>query len=256
MTTFEAMTPIVLNETLTNPLCHDQASGSITMQVTGGLPPYQPLWNTGETTTDISGLIEGTYFVIFSDQRGCSGAEIYQLSDPPLLEANLQKTDIFYSAGGAIDLTVTGGIQPYTYEWSNGVTTQDLSGLSPGFYEVIIHDANNCELSLNTQVSVASPYDPNDQPAQMENSFELSGISENQIASDFNCYYDTESMEIVLSWNEAGTASVWDMNGKMLYSQPKLPESGISHIRIELPGMYLVRLSNHNGVRDIKLVVP
>jgi hypothetical protein len=44
----------------------------------------------------------------------------------------------------AIDLTVTGGNAPYTYTWSTGATTKDVSGLSPGTFEVDIKDALGC----------------------------------------------------------------------------------------------------------------
>jgi hypothetical protein len=167
-TTFVAMTPITLNETVTDPLCTGQSSGSINMQVTGGNPPYSALWNMGETTTNLEDVSAGTYFVIFSDQQGCSGAEIYQLTDPPLLEAQMQTVDVFFSSGGIIDLSVTGGVPPYNYDWSNGSVNQDQAGLDPGFYEVLIKDVNGCELSLNTNIYRASPFGPNDQPNEME----------------------------------------------------------------------------------------
>src|SRR5687768_18566182 len=47
-------------------------------------------------------------------------------------------------ATGSIDLTVSGGVGPYTYDWSNLATTQDVSGLVAGTYTVTVEDANGC----------------------------------------------------------------------------------------------------------------
>jgi len=47
---------------------------------------------------------------------------------------------------GSIDLSVTGGSGSYTYLWSNGATTQDISGLSAGTYSVVVTESNGCSV--------------------------------------------------------------------------------------------------------------
>ena len=46
----------------------------------------------------------------------------------------------FGARDGNIDATVTGGTPPYTYIWTNGATTQDLTEIAAGYYKLIVKD--------------------------------------------------------------------------------------------------------------------
>jgi len=58
----------------------------------------------------------------------------------------------FDSSNGSIDLSVAGGDAPYTYAWSNGPTTEDVSGLAPGLYTVLVIGASGCTASLGVLI--------------------------------------------------------------------------------------------------------
>ena len=54
---------------------------------------------------------------------------------------------------GSIDVTVTGGTGNYTYEWSNGETTEDVSDLGAGTYSVVATDENGCSVSISVEIT-------------------------------------------------------------------------------------------------------
>lgn len=59
---------------------------------------------------------------------------------------------------GAIELTVSYGQSPYTYNWSNGATSKDLNNIKAGNYSVTITDASGKELTLNETVNGSQPF--------------------------------------------------------------------------------------------------
>jgi hypothetical protein len=101
------------------------------------------------------------------------------------------------------DLEVTGGVEPYTYSWSNGATTEDLSGAAPGIYSVTVTDATG----LKTTISATIP-----------DIFKVTGVitnaTNNQSTGAINLTVSGQAPQSFL-WKAAGgfTASTEDISG-------------------------------------------
>lgn len=144
-----------LSTSFTAVSCNGGSSGSIDLTVAGGTAGYTYLWNNGTTTQDRSGLTAGTYTVTVSDANGCTAGTSVTVSQPAALSLFTSVTNVACSGGnnGAINLTVSGGTAGYAYSWSNGSTTEDVSGLAAGTYTVTVTDALNCTATTNATVS-------------------------------------------------------------------------------------------------------
>jgi gliding motility-associated-like protein len=134
-------------------LCYGGNNGSVQLSVTGGTSPYSYTWSNGATTQNLSGLQAGNYAVTVSDANGCISQSSVVISQPSgALNATVaasQNILCFAQNTGSIDVTVTGGTAPFTYNWSNGATTQDLNNIAAGNYSVVVTDANNCSYTLS-----------------------------------------------------------------------------------------------------------
>lgn len=157
-----ATTYINLSAQVTHTVGTD-ADGAIDLTVSGGLAPYEYLWSNSETTEDLTGLVAGDYFVTVTDDNNCTNNDTYTVIELSpcdtttlVLTAKLSQI-VGGGATGSIDLTVSGGLPPYEYLWSNSETTQDLSGLVAGNYSVTVTDANNC--TNNAIYTLTNVYD-------------------------------------------------------------------------------------------------
>ena len=101
-----------------------------------------------------SELIAGSYSVKVTDANGCQISQTFSVSEPPELTIDTLVThlDCNGDSDGIIDITVTGGVSPYTYAWSNSPTTEDVNSLSDGVYTVTVTDANTCTVTTSVEI--------------------------------------------------------------------------------------------------------
>ncbi|MCB9188685.1 MAG: PKD domain-containing protein [Flavobacteriales bacterium] len=129
-----------------NANCGDN-NGNATVSVTGGQSPYTYIWSSGDTDPTADTLSAGTYTVTITDAGGCTNFETVLISDangPTLSVASANDPTCPGSSDGSINMTVGGGVLPFTFSWTNGATTEDITGLLAGPYEITATDANGC----------------------------------------------------------------------------------------------------------------
>ncbi len=131
-------------------------NSTLTAVVSGGEGPYTYDWNTGSTDGSISAEDGGYYYVVITDQNGCTAEadiQVDEVGSTINLSTVVTNPTCAGDTNGSIDLTVTGGTGSYTIIWSNGATTEDLENLSPGTYVVIITDESGCTKSASATIS-------------------------------------------------------------------------------------------------------
>ncbi|HXH18958.1 MAG TPA: SprB repeat-containing protein, partial [Chitinophagales bacterium] len=138
--------------------CYGGSNGAADLTVTGGTSPYFYSWSNTATTQDIFNLTTGAYKVTVTDNNGCSKIDSITIIQPAAISISISATNALCSGSsdGSADLTVSGGVSPYSYSWSNGVSTQNISLVSAGTYNVTVTDLNNCTQSASVTITQPS----------------------------------------------------------------------------------------------------
>jgi len=137
--------------------CNGGNDGTATVTPSGGTPPYNYFWSVGQITPTAVNLYAGTYTVNVADLNGCPANNIITLTEPDVMSATISGTDATCIGGttGSADLSVSDGTPPYTYAWSNGPISQDISAIGQGTYTVTITD--NCAATVVDSVVITQP---------------------------------------------------------------------------------------------------
>ncbi len=155
---------------LKNVSCFGAEDGEILVVVGGGTAPYQYLWSNSDITPNLLQVGAGEYTLTVTDARGCQlvlGPNEITQPDAILwtmLETPVPCTD---GVGGSLEVLVSGGVEPYGYEWSTGSNLPQIENLGPGIYDLTITDLHGCTVetsglvenppALQVQVSLLLP---------------------------------------------------------------------------------------------------
>lgn len=149
---------LAANASATGETALNAHNGTATANPSGGTPGYTYAWSNGASTQSIQNLAPGIYTVSITDANGCAALQSVTVNAFGCNVA-LSITGVNVSCNGAgngsAQAVLTGTVNPVTYAWSNGSTSQQIVGLSPGLYSLNIVDGANCPGFA--QVNISEP---------------------------------------------------------------------------------------------------
>jgi gliding motility-associated-like protein len=146
----------------------NSGTGNINLTVSGGsIGKYRYSWSTTNGSGIIAGqknqpnLTAGDYNVVVTDTNSCLASTNVTLKQPQAIITQLIPKQITCAApgfnNGSVNLTVTGGTGIYTYLWSNGATSEDITNLIQGLYKLRVNDSNGCLKKDSVQINNPPP---------------------------------------------------------------------------------------------------
>lgn len=228
--------------------CFGAKDGSANLNISGGIPEYQVQWEGpngfASNEMSLSDLAEGDYTAVISDATGFSLSQTVMILEPAQIEiVNAEVVnDMNSEANGSINLEVIGGYSPYTYVWSNGESTANISNLTAGTYTLQVTDANGCTAEVSLDVdNVSSAID-------LEQEWNLRIYPVPSI-DNINIQANLPSEHNVLK--------VKDVTGKQIW-QSNLSKGSLNHtINVSNwdSGLYLLSIHSDSKVYQRKVIV-
>ncbi|MGQ9847515.1 MAG: PKD domain-containing protein, partial [Bacteroidales bacterium] len=144
---------------VSNILCYGNCTGSATVEIINGIPPYSYSWSNNTNNSIANNLCVGSYDVTVFDVNGCTATTSVTITEPPQLTLNVSNiiaTQCYGDCNGSASVVANGGTPPYTFNWSSGTTNLPSNNtLCAGNHFVTVTDANGC--TSTTVATVPQP---------------------------------------------------------------------------------------------------
>jgi gliding motility-associated-like protein len=182
--------------------CFRDQSGSVFISASKGYPKYQyKLSQTNYTDTGLfTSLNAGTDRYTIRDLKGCLFSDTFALKEPPKLildSINRKNLSCYQSGDGEIQVYVSGGTRPYSYDWDKSIqVTSKVNKLSSGIFNVTISDGNKCSFDQSIELT---------EPSQIR--------IKDTIIQPNPCHGDTKaSIEVIANGGTSPYSYLWNIN--------------------------------------------
>lgn len=213
-----------------HPVCYNQNSGYINLDVSGGVSPYRYIWSNNAESASNADLYSGTYRTTITDAHFCTLEKSFTLRQPAKIITTSEIEDVrgFGLSDGSVNITTAGGVHPYTYSWSGEAgfsgATEDIYNVESGTYSLAIHDSKGC--AYDTAVFVPQP------PP-------LSFTSE--ITNVFCNAFSDGAIDVVVSGGVPPYSYTW-ANSEILLNQ------NTANVKELAMGNYYLTITDFNGI--------
>lgn len=182
--------------------CFGAADGSIVLiEPNNGTSPFSYTWSNGATTKDVYNLPKGTYSVSITDAAGCPGEASFAITEPAKITLQVVKEDVSCHGltDGSLIALANGGASGFSYQWSNGATTDNIGNLSAGTYTVTVTDINNCTTQASATIT---------EPAALSLTASITGVSCNgEDNGSITVMVSGGTFPYLFHWNNGSNAS-------------------------------------------------
>jgi len=228
---------LIASATSNNISCFGQTNGTATATEVGGTGPFNYTWSNGQSTANATDLAAGQQTVTITDDNGCTSIAMTMITEPST-EVSVTTTQTFLgcfnsneSEASAVGMGGTGTLQ---YEWSNGNTTANATGLDNGSVGVTVTDANGCSttqfLNIEEVPAVTAEIITVEPACFGEASGLLGVVADGGLGADDPINYDYNYM-----WSTGATLdTISDMLGGMEYAVTVSDAQGCSVVETRI----------------------